>query len=184
MAFKDNLIRIRQLRGKKPPEVILGTGIAKGQYYAWEKGEYEPSAENLDILSSYFQVPREIFFKESIADSDVLGKQEDSHLEWFKRTIETLIQVKGEYINVHREVWDELKEDKNKINNAREGFQEQLKEVWNLIKLFIPEKIKTTETDFTERAAVVETKQDRMLSEYRDEIERLRAKLAKVEQPR
>lgn len=144
MAFSDNLIKIRELRGKKPPEVISGTGVKKGQYYAWENGEYEPSTDNQEKLSRFFQVPREIFFKESISESDVLGG-EDSHVVWLRKTIETLIQTKGEYINVHREVWDELKEDKEKINSAREGFQEELKEVWNLVKLFLPEKLKAND---------------------------------------
>lgn len=144
MAFNDNLIRIRELRGKKPPDVIASTGIAKGQYYAWEKGEYEPGPDNLEKLSRFFQVPRELFYKELITDGDVLGEK-DSHIEWFKKQIETLIQTKGEYINVHREVWSELKGDKDKIDSARVGFQDELKEVWSLVKLFIPEKIKSND---------------------------------------
>jgi hypothetical protein len=31
MAFKDNLIRIRELRGKKPPDVIAGADVSKGR---------------------------------------------------------------------------------------------------------------------------------------------------------
>lgn len=40
MAFNDNLIRIRELRGKKQTDVIAEAGVKKGQYYAWESGEY------------------------------------------------------------------------------------------------------------------------------------------------
>jgi transcriptional regulator with XRE-family HTH domain len=138
MAFNDNLVRIRELRGKKPTDVIAGADVSKGQYYAWENGEYEPNTDNLEKLSRFFKVPKEIFFKDSIADVDVLGDV-DPNLEWFKRQIETLIQVKGEYINIHREVWDELKDDKKEIKGNSDAFKDEIKELWGLIKRVVPE---------------------------------------------
>lgn len=141
MAFKDNLIRIRELRGMKPPEVIAGADVSKGQYYAWENGEYEPSNENLEKLSGFLRVSKEIFYKEKILDVDVLGDK-DHNLEWFKRMIETLIQTKGEYVNIHREAWDELKEDKKEIKGNSDAFQAEIKELWGLIKRVIPETIR------------------------------------------
>lgn len=102
MAFKDNLLRIRELRGKKPPEVIQGSGVAKQQYYAYESGEYKPSNENLEKLSRYFKVPLSLFFKETeITEDDVAERESD--YDWFKRTIETLIHQNGETIHEFRE---------------------------------------------------------------------------------
>lgn len=112
MAFKDNLLRIRELRGKKPPEVIRGAGVVKQQYYAWESGEYEPSKENLEKLSRFFQVSPSLFFKEEITAEDV-GDQKESDYDWFKRTIETLIHQNGETIHEFRE------RSKDEIANLR-----------------------------------------------------------------
>lgn len=100
MAFKDNLVKIRELRGKKPSEVIQGAKVAKQQYYAWESGDYEPSKENLEKLSRYFQVSPSLFFKEQVTTEDVSDKESD--YDWFKRTIETLIHQNGETIHEFR----------------------------------------------------------------------------------
>lgn len=101
MAFKDNLVKIRQLRGKKPPEVIKGADVAKQQYYAWESGEYEASHENLEKLARYFKVSPSLFFKEQVTEDDLSDKESD--YDWFKRTIETLIHQNGETIHEFRE---------------------------------------------------------------------------------
>lgn len=101
MAFKDNLLRIRELRGKKPPEVIKGAGVAKQQYYAWENGEYEPGKENLEKLARYFHLSPSIFYKEEITPDDV-SEDRESDYDWFKRTIETLIYQNGETIHEFR----------------------------------------------------------------------------------
>lgn len=117
MAFKDNLVKIRELRGKKPPDVITGAKVAKQQYYAWEKGEYEPGNENLEKLSRYLKVSQALFFKEEITAEDVADKESDS--EWFKRTIETLIHQNGETIHEFRvrskDEIENLRLDKSKL---------------------------------------------------------------------
>lgn len=105
MGFKDNLIKIRELRGKKPPDVIRATGIAKQQYYAYESGEYEPGPDNLDLLCSYLGVPKNYFFKEIITKNDIMqleNSTKESDADWFKRTIETLIHQNGDTIHEFR----------------------------------------------------------------------------------
>lgn len=112
MAFKDNLIKIRELRGMKPPQVITGAKVAKQQYYAYEAGEYEPSKENLEKLSRFLQVSQSLFFKEEVTADDVLD-QKESDYDWFKRTIETLIHQNGETIHEFRV------RSKDEIDNLR-----------------------------------------------------------------
>lgn len=106
MGFKDNLVKIRELRKKKPVDVIKATGIKKQQYYAYESGEYEPGPDNLDLLCSYLGVPKNYFFKEIITHNDIMelekSSNQDSDAEWFKRTIETLIHQNGETIHEFR----------------------------------------------------------------------------------
>ena len=99
MAFKDNLVRIREFRGKKPMDIVRGIGVDKQLYYSWEAGTYKPSEDNLDLLASYLRVPRNLFFKDKITEHDM---EIESDSEWFKRTIETLIHQNGETIHEFR----------------------------------------------------------------------------------
>lgn len=71
MAFSDNLKIIRQLRGKKPMDVVEETGISKQNYYAWEKGDNEPGKKFLDQLVKYFDVPRTAFYKENLTEEEL-----------------------------------------------------------------------------------------------------------------
>lgn len=118
MAFKDNLIKIRELRGMKPPQVIAGAKVAKQQYYAYESGEYEPSKENLEKLSRFFQISQAVFFKEEVTEADV-SPEKESDYDWFKRTIETLIHQNGETIHEFRvrskDEIDNLRGDKSRL---------------------------------------------------------------------
>lgn len=120
MAFKDNLVAIRELRKKKPADVIKETGIAKQQYYAWESGEYKPSEDNLTILSRYFKIPMSLFYKEQVTQKDIMeADNKESDADWFKRTIETLIHQNGETIHEFRlrskDEIDNLRLDKTKL---------------------------------------------------------------------
>jgi hypothetical protein len=104
MGFEDNLVRIRGFRKKKPMEVVRGINVDKQQYYAWEAGTYKPSDENLDRLSSYFEVPRMLFFKESLTNNDLMELDKSNNDDdWYRQTIANLIHHNSEAIKANVE---------------------------------------------------------------------------------
>lgn len=128
---------------------LVGLGVkAVGD---WERHGKVPHPDTRKLLSDIFKakVTSKGIIEHHISDMKVNNEENGPTKvdieEWLRKQVETLIQTKGEYINVHREVWDELKEDKDKIDSARVGFQDELKEVWNLVKLFLPEKLKAND---------------------------------------
>lgn len=119
MAFKDNLVTIRKLRNKDPMDVVNGTGVDKQQYYAWEKGKYKPSDDNLDLLCVYLKVPKSLFFKETVTEADVMDDK-----DWYRDTIQRLIHMNSETVREtfrefksgKKEEIDELRKDKHVLN--------------------------------------------------------------------
>lgn len=135
MAFEHNLIRIRELLGKKPMDVVRGTGINKQQYYAYEAGEYKPGEDNLDLLSSYFNVPKMLFFKETITENDVMElNKSNNEDEWYRQTIAALIRQNGETIKVNNETITEFRQrDKKEINSLK---MDKTK-LWDLLSIHL-----------------------------------------------
>lgn len=68
MAFKDNFKIIRDFRNKKQADVAEGTGISKQNISNWANGLNEPSSENLDLLAKFLDIPREVFYMETLTD--------------------------------------------------------------------------------------------------------------------
>lgn len=66
MAFKDNFQIIRDFRSKKQAEIAEGTGISKQNISNWANGLNEPSTENLDLLAKFLDVPRQVFYMETL----------------------------------------------------------------------------------------------------------------------
>jgi len=54
--FKDNFVRLLQLRGISALKLAQDTGIPKSIVYEWRSGQRMPGAENLAKLSRYFGV--------------------------------------------------------------------------------------------------------------------------------
>jgi len=99
MGFHDNLVKIRELLGFKPAEVIEKTGIAKQKYYGYEKGTFAPSPEIVDQLAKFFKIPREIFYKVKVSAEDVHGSTKGN----FRDEI-----FEGDYIGLHKRVWNQI----------------------------------------------------------------------------
>lgn len=126
MAFKDNLKRIKLLRGVKSMDIVRGIGVKKQLYYAWEAGKYAPSEDNLDLLCDYFKVRKPLFYEEDITEdklnqfSTMKAEKQPVDEDWYKKTIDSLIHINGEGIKEFRESKkdeiEELKQDKIRLH--------------------------------------------------------------------
>lgn len=56
MGIAQNLKVLRERKGLSVPKLAEKTGLSKQQIYAWEKGEYDPGKDNLDVLTGFFEV--------------------------------------------------------------------------------------------------------------------------------
>jgi transcriptional regulator with XRE-family HTH domain len=73
MSLAINIKIIRHFRKKSVKELAKKLEIAPQSIYEWERGLYEPNKENLEKLSSEFQVPVETFYRENLT-KDYLEK--------------------------------------------------------------------------------------------------------------
>ncbi len=96
MAFSDNLLKIREFRGKKPIDVVSGTSISKQKYSGYEKGKFQPSPEIVDELAEFFNVPRELFYKKEVKRDDLNPRERSFKDEIFE----------GDYVGVHKSIWE------------------------------------------------------------------------------
>lgn len=149
--ISGDVLKRRKEAGLTQQELADLLNVNRKAVIEWESGKKVPNKTSRQKLSNIFEtkVTSKGVIETHISHMKVNNEEKESskidNEGWLRKQVETLIQTKGEYINVHREVWDELKLDKDKIDNARLGFQDELKEVWNLVKLFIPEKLKAND---------------------------------------
>lgn len=126
MAFSDNLKTIREFRGKKPMDVVNGTGMAKAKYYAYEAGTYEPSPEIVDSLALYFNVKRTLFYEKMLSPEDISDavstheRQEEKKIEYVPAHVLDHYRNTAEHImQENKNLWDMVKELRAEARNTQ-----------------------------------------------------------------
>lgn len=86
MALKDNLKRIRQLKGIKVAQIVKETGVSKESYYAYERGKYKPSEETLNKIASLFGVEVKEFYVKNGTYVEVPTNKESPYIPGERET--------------------------------------------------------------------------------------------------
>lgn len=66
MGRENNFRIIREFRAKTPVQVKEGTGISKQNISLWDNGKGKPGTEFIDQLVKFFDLPSEVFYRDSL----------------------------------------------------------------------------------------------------------------------
>jgi transcriptional regulator with XRE-family HTH domain len=72
MALSDNIKKIRKLKKYTVADLAAEMKINVQSIYAWERGEYDPTKENLESMAGILEVPVKAFYDENLTEVDKL----------------------------------------------------------------------------------------------------------------
>ena len=115
MPIGANIKRIRKLKGIKVSALSENTGINAESIYAWERGDYNPSEENLHKLASAMKIQIKDFYDEEGTSVQQTPNNKENGMNQRETFYQDLIENNDEYSILPRAVLKDYKIVPDKI---------------------------------------------------------------------